>query len=180
MTRDGKEFRKCHGCEGYWVSSDGEIRSQRKMGNQPGVRNDIWRKIVPHIDASGYYRVAICDGKPPTRRQRIHVLVLEAFDRPRPQGMVCRHLDGDKLNNDISNLKWGTESENRYDSVRHGTHTVPVGEAHPKAKLTADDVRVIRRRFSDGDNNCQIAAEYCVSHQSIQAIRTGKNWRSVQ
>jgi hypothetical protein len=53
----------------------------------------------------------------------IHSLVCEAFHGPKPSPKhEVRHLDGDPLNNTASNLRWGTASENRHDSVRHGTH----------------------------------------------------------
>jgi DNA-binding CsgD family transcriptional regulator len=34
---------------------------------------------------------------------------------------VCRHLDGNPANNHISNLGWGTNSENTQDRLEHGT-----------------------------------------------------------
>lgn len=34
--------------------------------------------------------------------------------------MECRHLDGNKINNKLSNLKWGTRHENIMDCVRSG------------------------------------------------------------
>ena len=52
----------------------------------------------------------------------IHRLVLEAFAKPRPEDMECRHLDGNCQNNALVNLTWGTSSENVRDAVRHGTH----------------------------------------------------------
>ena len=36
--------------------------------------------------------------------------------------MECCHNDGDFENNRLSNLRWGTKSENTLDSVKHGTH----------------------------------------------------------
>jgi flavin-dependent thymidylate synthase len=51
----------------------------------------------------------------------IHVLVLEAFSEPRPEGKECRHLDGNKWNNHLNNLCWGTTQENADDRVRHGS-----------------------------------------------------------
>lgn len=50
----------------------------------------------------------------------VHRIVLEAFVGLRPEGMVCRHLDGNGLNNNLSNLKWGTVKENYKDMVKHG------------------------------------------------------------
>ena len=60
------------------------------------------------------------DGKRVTAA--LHGLVLEAFQGPRPEGLVARHLDDNPLNNTVENLVWGTQSENVLDAVRNGTH----------------------------------------------------------
>jgi len=49
--------------------------------------------------------------------------VLETFVGPRPYNMECRHLDGNKLNNNLDNVCWGTHTENSKDSIDHLTHT---------------------------------------------------------
>ena len=56
---------------------------------------------------------------------RVHkylaVLVAEAFiPNPNNYPEVC-HIDGDPYNNHVSNLKWGTHTDNMEDAKRHGT-----------------------------------------------------------
>lgn len=53
---------------------------------------------------------------------RVHVLVLEAFVGPRPPGMECLHSNDVGTDNRLSNLRWGTHSENLNDLVRNGRH----------------------------------------------------------
>lgn len=55
-------------------------------------------------------------------RTRVHILVLEAFVGPRPDGYAACHNDGNVDNNHVSNLRWDTYSANNYDMVQHGTH----------------------------------------------------------
>jgi hypothetical protein len=50
----------------------------------------------------------------------MHRLMLETFRGPRPKGQECRHLDDNKHNWRIENLKWGTRFENGQDRVRNG------------------------------------------------------------
>lgn len=50
----------------------------------------------------------------------IHVEILKAFVGPRPPGMHGLHLDDDRDNNALSNLKWGTASENTAIAVKNG------------------------------------------------------------
>lgn len=52
----------------------------------------------------------------------IHRAVLSAFHGAPDGDMECRHLNGDKYDNRLENLAWGTPSENIYDQVGHGTH----------------------------------------------------------
>ena len=79
-----------------------------------GMRGKI---LTPRVGASGHLRVWSRG-----RYHSVHVLVLETFYGPRPEGYVARHLDGNPGNNHPGNLAWGTFSENNHDSVRHGTH----------------------------------------------------------
>ena len=47
--------------------------------------------------------------------KNVHVLVAQAFLGSRPEGMHVCHIDGDKTNNNLSNLKYGTPKENWQD-----------------------------------------------------------------
>ncbi|QZE10501.1 hypothetical protein SEA_SCOOBYDOOBYDOO_184 [Mycobacterium phage ScoobyDoobyDoo] len=60
------------------------------------------------------------EGKRVTRY--VHHLVLEAFVGPCPPGLQRLHKDDDNANNDVSNLYYGTFSENLLDRVRNGRH----------------------------------------------------------
>jgi hypothetical protein len=59
---------------------------------------------------------------PSKKPYKIHTLILTAFIGPRPPGLQARHLDDVKTNNRLSNLCWGTSSEDSYDMVRNGNH----------------------------------------------------------
>ncbi len=107
------EWREIPGTAGnYLVSDDGRVWSRPRRSATGGV-------LSPGRDSHGYPMVGLwVDGKQRTRL--VHSLVLGAFVGPRPEGMECRHLDGDKTNNRLGNLAWGTHSDNMQDRVRHG------------------------------------------------------------
>ncbi len=91
---------------GYEVSSYGRIR-----------RGD---KILKGVNQNGYRAVSLwLDGK--RRYVKIHRLVATAFlgmDYYGPRNIVVMHLDNDKTNNHIDNLKVGRQRENcEYRSV---------------------------------------------------------------
>lgn len=107
----------------------------------------------------------------------LHRLIAEAFYGPCPDGMVCRHIDGDRSNNMASNLAWGSQSENNLDKRRHGTS--PEGERNPMAKLTAEVVVQMRaERASSRKSFSALAADYGVSAMTAHRAVTGKSWVS--
>ena len=110
----------------------------------------------------------------------VHRLVLETFVGPCPEGLECRHLDGNELNNNLDNLAWGTKAEQIEDKKRHGTFDnsgqLP-GEGHWNNKLTEQQAIEIRTRAKNGERPCRLCKEFDVSEATIRDIRDGKSWR---
>jgi hypothetical protein len=107
----------------------------------------------------------------------VHRLVLEAFVGPCPEGMEGCHNDGNRLNNDLSNLRWGTRSDNRDDARKHGT--MSLGSRHPAAKLREEDIPAIRQLRDQGLFLWQIAERFGVSKSLIHLVLKGRNWKHV-
>lgn len=101
MTEEWKPIKGLH----YEVSS---------LGN---VRNSESYKSISQLDKNreGYIRVNLfSNGK--KKRYFIHRLVAEAFI-PNPENKPqVNHKDGNKQNNELSNLEWVTNSENQLHS----------------------------------------------------------------
>lgn len=117
-------WRPVVGHEGrYEVSSFGRVRTVARIGmRRDGSRLPVAERIRKlTVDESGYAIIGLSTPEG-TITRFVHRVVLEAFVGFRPDGMECRHLDGDSLNNRIDNLRWGTPSENAWDRVVHGTH----------------------------------------------------------
>lgn len=105
----GEEWRDVPGYEGeYQISSTG------RMWSYPRERTS--RGILKPVVNGRYLRVALRG----TDSFRVHELVCLAFYGPRPKGMVTRHLNDNGLDNRLENLRYGTESENRYDMWDNG------------------------------------------------------------
>lgn len=105
----------------YEISDQGRLRSVPRLVEFTDGRRSYTRpsRIVGGWVTHGYRRVVLSE--PGRRREAfIHSLVLEAFVGPRPAGADACHWDGDKQNNRLENLRWGTRSENCYDTVRQG------------------------------------------------------------
>lgn len=103
-----EEWRRVAVDDRYEVSSHGRVRSYCRPG-PPRLR-----KLPP--DAYGYPLVMI-GGK----NLKVHRLVARAFIGECPPGYQVRHLDGNPANAHLSNLAYGTASENALDKRRHGT-----------------------------------------------------------
>ena len=72
---------------------------------------------------NGYYRVTLHKNDGSKGDQfYVHHLVLLAFvgERPEAGGEHIRHLDGNRTNNHLTNLKYGTALENVHDTMSHG------------------------------------------------------------
>lgn len=109
-----EEWRAVPGAPGYEVSSQGRVRSWK-----PAPLRPYYFRLTPHW--TGYVRVCLrIAGQ--TVQTGVHQMVLRAFEGECPEGLAVRHLDGNKLNNTLSNLQYGTPSENQRDQLVHGTH----------------------------------------------------------
>ena len=166
-------WRTVPGYPAYEVSVDGLVRRCQ------GFRcRRAHRVLVPFIRPNGYAQVILYrDG----RRQRfgVHQLVALAFLGPKPslQHQVA-HLDGQRLNNHVSNLAWLLPIENDAHKDLHGTRLR--GSQIHGAKLTEAQVVLIRQALAVGIRQCALAQTYGVSDSTVSLIARGKTWRHVQ
>lgn len=100
----------------YEVSDQGRVRSRPRSRTRGGLL-----KAPPN--PAGYPEVHLYSDEH-RRTWRVHVLVARAFLGPCPPGLEVRHLDDDKANPTLSNLAYGTRSENVLDRVRLGAHNM--------------------------------------------------------
>lgn len=111
----------------YEVSSMGRVRSLDRMvasaRSRSGHRLSKGR-VLKFGKSRQYHNVTLQDteGGRGKKTFTVHSLVLTVFIEPRPEGLDVRHLDGNPTNNVVSNLTWGTKSENMRDKDIHGTN----------------------------------------------------------
>ena len=104
----------------------------------------------------------------------VHTLVLETFVGPKPESMVCRHLDGDPTNNRLTNLRWGTYAENAEDAVKHGR--MASDWKHGGSKLTQKRVNRMRQLRLEGVAVPELARRFKVSARHVYNILSGSSW----
>ena len=163
------------GYEGFYeVSNLGHIRTLKKYSAY-----GYGYILNPKPTRRGYLRVTLRN-RGQRRTTFIHVLVLEAFVSPRPEGTVANHKNCNKVDNCVENLEWITQRENVKHAIRNDHFFMPRGEQHGESKLTADQVRQIRHRYAQGDYTQQeIANDYSVSDVLISRIVNHKNWKHI-
>jgi hypothetical protein len=94
-----EEYRKIKGYENYSVSNYGNIR------------NDVTGKILKaSLNGQGYKRVRL-NGK----TIKVHRLVSEAFIPNANNKKYIDHIDNDRTNNNVNNLRWVTIQENNFN-----------------------------------------------------------------
>lgn len=94
-------LKEIKGFENYLISEDGSVFNS-KTG----------KELKKCISTSGYYYVHLVKDKKKYMKY-VHRLVAEAFIKETNEQVD--HIDGNKLNNNISNLRWVTAKENYYN-----------------------------------------------------------------
>ena len=126
-----------HGYEGlYEVDLTGRVR---KCSN-----NKI---IKPHIGAYGHVSVRLTKNH---KRRAVHVarIMLTTFvGPPTPDKPCALHADDVPWNNDLSNLRWGSHSENMLDAVRNKTH-VQARKTHCPRGHPYDEENTIKTAYN--------------------------------
>lgn len=174
-------WRPIPGMGGFYdASTHGRIRSWH---NRHGGKSDSPHLMTPKPSKTGGYMcVRIRIGSQYQGIRRVHQLVLEAFIGPRPtRNSQTRHLDGDRRNNRLDNLAWGTQIENEEDKLRHGT--LLRGESHPNAIVSAEIVRAIRAEYDRQKGvrgTCKALADtHGIDIRLVHKIALRKSWRHI-
>jgi hypothetical protein len=119
------------------------------------------------------------------RRQQTalaHRVAWEIVHGPIPDGKVVCHDCDNPLCVRPEHLFLGTRADNLRDMRQKGrgyVNSFPCGSAHPKARLTAEDVREIRTARADGVTLSALASRFGVHISTIGSIARRTTWRHV-
>lgn len=132
------------------------------------VVNSKGKVLKSWITNSGYEQVHLYHlGK--RKAYNIHRLVATNYCLSDVGCPVVHHIDGNKLNNHFSNLKWVSQNYN----VREGYNN---GYINPNRALDYDDVIFVR--YTDFSNN-ELADIFNVTRQLIHRVRTYETYRNI-
>jgi len=140
----------------YEVSNLGNIRSLKSKKNR-----------AIYYDRNGYARICLMVGDK-QKMVMIHKLVIEAF-LPREYGSnYVNHKDGNKKNNNISNLEWCSLSENTRHMYKGG---------FGKTKIIYNDAQEIKRLYGIGGyTHKKLGEMFGVTRGNITGILNNRVW----
>lgn len=155
---DGEEFREVRG---LFVSN---------LGRVYGKYRSYSTFLKPSLSTMGYLRVmATINGK--KHCFSIHRLVAEAF--------VCNygykivnHIDGDKLNNNATNLEWCSAKHNAEHGFKMGLNK-NVGESHRECVHSDETVAKVVELLNSGVSYSKTSKITGVSEAHIYRIKSG-------
>ena len=156
--------------DSYQISDSGRIFTKRRP-----IENQIYygNELVPQLTSDGYLKVTLsknCKSKKYYLHRLVAIQFLDNLDNL-PQ---VNHIDGNKLNNSITNLEWCTKQENQNHAIRTGL--MQRGQERPSSKLTEQQVLEIYKL--KGVLKAQdIADMYKVSKNTINCILRGSKWK---
>lgn len=111
----------------------------------------------------------------------IHRLVLLAFVGVSKNNEISLHNDDNGLNNNLSNLSWGTTKDNQEDAERNGKWNKSMmkkGISHHTTTLTEEQVKNIKLDLKTM-RNCDIARKYNVKPKVIGDIKINRTWKHI-
>ena len=109
-----EQWLPINGCDGYFISTFGECRTVTrtvidKNGNKHTIRG---KKKIPHDNGKGYLAYNINN-----KHVYAHRIVAETFI-PNPENKPeVDHIDGNRCNNCVWNLRWVTKRENQDNPI---------------------------------------------------------------
>lgn len=162
MLQNNREnFRAVSGYDNYEISDHGRVRNV-KTG----------RILKYSIDSHGYRKVNLClNGK--QKNQRIHRLLAQAFlDNPHEYNCVD-HIDRNRTNNHISNLRWVTYQMNNCNRT-------PIGSVNFTG-VCFDKKENMYRAAVRENNGKRIQKAYSINKYGKDfALLLAKTWREEQ
>lgn len=143
-----EQWKPVVGYEGWYEVSDlgrikavarEVIRSNKGNGVCKHIKNE--RILLGSTGGQGYKQVSLCVVRKPGQGKvtvrAVHILVMEAFIGPRPEGAHIDHLNRNKMDARLCNLEYVTHRENCGRGLK--------GVLHPKRTCSLNGVSKIEK-----------------------------------
>lgn len=142
-----------------------------KLFSQLKLVGDCW-EWQGYLMANGYGVIVDVRAK-----KLVHRAMYEIIHGPIPDGLFCCHRCDNPKCCRPEHLFLGTHRENMDDMDSKGRRRAPKGVQHPRAKVSDDDVLLMRQMYSEGVMIVDIAKRFPVVPCTVSAIVNHKTWR---
>jgi hypothetical protein len=152
----------------YKVTEDGKIFSERTN-----------KFLSTRLDKDGYEKVSLvcCDNK--RHSFSVHRLVMENFSPIEGmENLQVNHIDGNKINNNLSNLEWCTCRENIDHAIKNNLRAPQFGEHNPASKISEEQVKeIINLLLTKQYSGAEIDRMYGLCNDYANSIRRKERWK---
>lgn len=150
----------------YFVTEDAQIYNKK----------GLHRKTYEHPNGYEIFPYWL-DGK--FKTTPVHRLVALAFI-PNPMSKPCvNHIDGNKMNNHVTNLEWVTYSENTIHALVTGLKVPELGEDVHNSSISNLECHELCKMMVQGLRNKEIVEITGVSEHVVKSIRSGRTWSHI-
>jgi hypothetical protein len=159
-----EEWRISPSFPDYEVSNYGKVRRCR-LCNRNRHQN-VGKLLNPKLTPSGYHDYVLFKDKNRKHINAHRLVAITFIGLPLNPNFIVAHLDGNKLNNFVGNLKWVSNSENQLHRREH-EKDIPI---RGNNLLNIEQVKDIRRKHNEGVSCAELQREYNVLHGVINRI----------
>lgn len=139
ISYEGIDFYPIPNIEKYYISKCGKVLS---------TKNKKYRIMKLRITDEGYLRLDLFINKKPANK-KIHRLLAMTFLHDFDEKLQVDHIDGDRLNNNLSNLRMVTASNNQRNRKSSAGYSYYDGAI--RAHWCDENGLIVRKRFSIKD-----------------------------
>ena len=152
----------------YQISNTGKVKSIDRIDANGRFRNGIELKQL--IESQGYYRVTLWHNRYEKEDIRVHYLVAKHFIPNSENKPTVNHKDGNKLNNNVSNLEWNTYSENNL-------HAYKIRLKKPAMTGKFNELHHNSKPIEQLDSNLKLVKKYPSLMEAYR--KTGINYKNI-
>jgi len=148
-------------------------KSNYEISNAGNLRHKINGSKSIYLGKRGYLVSDLYElGK--RKNVKIHRLVAKEFIKNKVDKLCVNHIDGNKLNNNSTNLEWVTHKENTEHAIKLGLR-----DETTSSKLSIEQVHDVRKRFKEGQSLTEITECFDVTKATICRIVNNKIWKNI-
>lgn len=155
----------------YLISDNGQVYSNAK--------GKTMYPLKTFTKPDGYLAVSLWNdsvmGNKIRKTLLVHRIVAETFIPNIDNKPTVNHIDGNKTNNNVSNLEWATPHEQEVHSFALGLNYARKGEEANRAELTWDIVHYIRNTYPEKSVK-ELASMFDTTMENVYTILYNYTW----